>query len=95
MANRNATAINHLGLVRGNFQGEGNLLVTAFSIKQVSFYASAPIVLVEATDKYAEALSNFKKQRIQIEFAVDVIDEWFEFGEIIPFLQPTEMSYPR
>lgn len=91
---KNSSSINHLGLVRGRFQGSGSLLITVFSLNQVAFYECASKTLIEATDKYVESLANFKKQKIQVEFAVDVIDEWFEFGEIIPFLQPVEMSYP-
>lgn len=91
----NSAFINHLGLVRGTFTGEGDLLVTAFSSDQVAFKISAPITLLEATDRYVETLSNFKKQKIQIEFAVDVIDEWFRVSDIIAFIKPVESSYPR
>lgn len=94
MAN-NSSYINHLGLVRGRFQGSGNLITTALSFNQVSFSELANITLAEATDKYVESLANFQKQKMQIEFAVDVIDEWFEFGEVIPFLKPVASGYPR
>jgi len=90
----NSAFINHLGLVRGMFAGEGSLLVTAFSLNQVAFRESAPITLVEAPDKYSETLSNFKKQLIQVEFAVDEIDEYFGFGDVIVFIRPVESSYP-
>jgi len=91
----NSAFINHLGLVRGMFSGEGNLLVTAFSFNQKEFKISAPIILEEAPDKLAETLSNFKKQLIQVEFAVDEIDEWFRVSSVIVFIKPVETSYPR
>lgn len=87
--------INHLGLVRSRMQGSGELIVTVFSYNQASFRECANIVLEEAPDKYVETLSNFKQQLMQIEFAVDVIDEWFNFGEVIPFVKPIASSYPR
>lgn len=91
----NSAFINHLGLIRGGFEGSGNLLVTAFSYNQVAFFECAFIVLTSATDKYVETLSNFKKQKIQVEFAVDVVDEWFTFTDVIPFIKPVESGYPR
>ena len=91
----NSAFINHLGLVRGTFSGEGNLKVTAYSYQQKAFYESADIVLEEDTDKLVETLSNFKKQRMQVEFAVEEMDEYFSFGDVIVFIKPVESGYPR
>src|SRR5688500_11614510 len=87
--------VNHLGLVRGEFSGEGSLLVTSFSLYQSAFKESAPVTLEEAPDKFAETLSNFKKQLMQVEFAVDEVDEWFNVSTIIVFIKPVESGYPR
>lgn len=91
---KDSAFINHLGPIRGLFNGEGNLLTTAFSLKQVNFEEEPDIVLIEASDNYSETLGNFQSQRIQVEFAVDVIDEWFDVSDIIVFIRPVASSLP-
>ena len=98
MSPKNTTSsvfINHLGLVRGRFQGDGDLLVTAYSYNQAAFKELAPITLEEYPDKFVETLANFKKQKMQIDFGVETVDEWFNFGAVIPFIKPVESGYPR
>ena len=86
--------INHLGVIRGEFQGEGNLVVTTFSQGSKEFELSAPIVLIEDSDEYSETLSGFQKQRIQVEFATEVMDEWFNVSDIVVFIKPVASGYP-
>lgn len=99
MSKRNSTVssvfINHLGLVRGRFQGSGSLIVTVFSYNQAAFKQCADITLEASPDKFVETLANFKKQKMQIEFATDLIDEWMNFDNIVPFIKPVESGYPR
>lgn len=91
----NSVFINHLGLVRTRVAGEGFLQVIAYSLQNVAFRESAPITMSDPNDKYAEVLSNFKKQKMQIEIFTEDMDEWFNFGDIIPFIKPVESGYPR
>lgn len=91
----NSAFINHLGLVRGKFQGEGNLLITAYSLNQTLFSECPDVILEEAPAGYIETLANFQGQMIQVEFAVDEIDEWFNSCEVIPFIRPVAGSLPR
>lgn len=86
--------VNHLGLVRTRADGEGVLQVIAYGLNNASFRESNPEPLIESNDKYLEVLSNFKKQKIQIEIFTEDMDEWFNFGDIIPFIRPVESGYP-
>lgn len=86
--------VNHLGIFRGRFQGSGQLLVTAFGLRQASFEELPNITLIEATDDYMDTLGNFQKQKIQVEFAVNDIDEWFNVGDVVSFIKPVASSNP-
>jgi len=90
----NSAHINHLGLVRGTFIGDGSLSVTAFSQNNKRFYESASVTLEEDTDKLIETLSNFQNQKIQVDFGLEEIDEWFSFGDVIVFVKPIYSGYP-
>lgn len=91
---KDSAFINHLGIVRGQFAGSGSLLTTAFSLNQVTFELEPDVTLNDAPDYFIESLCNFQSQMIQVEFAVDAIDEWFNISNVILFIRPVASSLP-
>lgn len=95
MAKSRSEGIIHIGAVRLRVTGSGNLRLTLYSYQQVKSQVLPVLPMVASTDVQPTKLTNFKNQRIQVEFRVNAINETFTISRIIPFIQFVATSYPQ
>ena len=85
----------HFGAVRLRVTGTGNLQLRLLSLNEVAQRILTPVVMNATTDKYPNVLTNFSKQRAQLEIKTTEIDEVFNIGEVIIYVKPIFASYPQ
>lgn len=94
MAKDTSDFIIHVNPIRLFVKGEGNLMLTLFSLDDVASESLRDVAMLSATDKATDVLSNFKSQYAAIEGQITEISEYFIIRTITPFIKPSAASYP-
>jgi len=84
----------HCAGVRLRIVGAGNLDMTLFSLDSVRSYPMLALPMTATTDIELTRIANFRSQRIQLAFSVDVISEYFKISKIVFFAKASATSYP-
>lgn len=84
----------HCTGVRLRVVGSGNLDMTLFSLDSARSFPMLSLAMAPTNERELTRLANFKSQRIQLAFSVDVIDEYFKISKIIFFAKTSGLSYP-
>lgn len=94
MAKKSLGQIIHFGAVSFRVIGSGNLFLTLRSLQNTDNTILTSLVLSTITDREPTVLSNFNKQRAQLDIRTLVIDEVFELDKIIIWTKPVSTSLP-
>lgn len=94
MPKKSSGQILHFGAVTYRVKGTGNLFSTLRSLQNADNVILNQLVLRQITDRELTVLSNFNKQRAQLDVRTFVFDEVFELNKIIIWTRPTSTSYP-
>lgn len=92
--NNGAENILHCTGVRLRVVGSGNLDMTLYSLDSARTFPMMALPMTPTNERELTRLGNFRSQRIQLGFSVDVIDEYFKISKIIFFAKPSATSYP-
>lgn len=84
----------HCAGVRLRIVGAGNLDMILYSLDSVRNYPMLALPLTATTDIELTRLANFRAQRMQLAFSVDVVNETFKISKIIFFAKASATSYP-
>ena len=95
MAKSSGNWILHAVGVRYNVKGSGTLETNLFSQDQASVYQCPDITLNSTGTRFPFVIANFRNQRIQIEFRINEIDDYFVLSDINLFVKPTASGYPQ
>lgn len=89
--------ITHLNPIRVRIKGEGNLRTSVFNLGEASTDSAllADSVLSATTSKSNNILSNFKSEKIAIDFRTTELEEWFEISNIWAYVKLVAASYPQ
>lgn len=80
--------INHFGGFRMRVQGDGDLLMTLYTLDRVRSSTLRPLGLDENDQTEPVRLSNFSTQRCIFRVETDLIDNFMKFNRIIIFVKP-------
>lgn len=94
MAKKSSGQIIHFGAVSFRVKGTGNLFSTFRSLQNADNVILSSVVMQQITDREPTVLSNFNKQRAQLDIRTLVFDEVFQLNKIIIWTKPTATSYP-
>lgn len=86
--------ITHFVSVRMRLQGEGDLLMTLYSIDDIYSQTLVPFVMATATNIQPTRLCNFNQQRASLRIGTTEMDEWFRINRIILFTREFGTMYP-
>lgn len=84
----------HSAGVRMRLTGSGDLQMQLNSLDSVRTFAMLPLAMQATTDIEPTRGANFKSQRIQFEFRITEIDEYFVIQKIVIFIKPVATSLP-
>jgi hypothetical protein len=97
-----AGSVLHTGYIRTRITGSGNL-----DLRLIGLYEDiltdvpapptqtlTPIAMATATPRLVQNLANFNQQYAQLEFSVDVIDEYFKINSITFYVKPIWSGFP-
>ncbi len=90
----NGELVNHFNAVRLRMVGEGNLLLSLFSLDDVIEQELLPLVLTPTTNIEKTRIANFNQQRACLEISIDEIDEWFKINRLVIFVKPVSSGFP-
>lgn len=89
-----AENILHCTGVRLRVIGSGNLDMTLNSLDNVRSFPMIALPMTATAERELTRLGNFKSQRIQLTFSVNVLDEYFKVSKIVLFAKSSGTSYP-
>jgi hypothetical protein len=95
MAKSKAETNNHVAAIQLRAEGYGNLRLKLFSYRQIKSATLVPLIMSASTDIEPTKLTNFKSQRMQIEFRVIDFNEYFVISRLIPYIKPVATSLPQ
>lgn len=84
----------HCAGVRLRIVGAGNLDMTLYGLDSIRSYPMLTLPMTATSDIELTRIANFRSQRIQLAFGVDVINEYFKISKIVFFAKASATSYP-
>jgi len=94
MAKGGGENILHCTGVRLRVIGNGNLDMVLYSLDSVRSFPMLALPMTATAEREPTRLGNFKSQRIQLAFSVNVVNEYFKISQIIFFAKTSGTSYP-
>ena len=85
----------HNVAVRYRVTGTGAFQSKLIGLDPANEQAITDVTLVGTTEKYANQLTNFIQQRMQLEFWVDDLDAEFTLRQIQFYIKPIASGYPQ
>jgi hypothetical protein len=85
----------HFGLIRYRVVGSGNLFTTLRSLQDIDNQILSQYAMEDPNDREKTILSNFNKQRAQVDIRTLEIDEVFSLSRLVVFIKSVASGYPQ